>query len=699
MVAGMNNMIDPTAHQPKSLLRELFNTEVAPKIATELGLPGRLSGHGYSRRFAFFADEKHLAVVAGAQENDDVELALAYAVRHANGRRLTLVLPEGHTNATAQRAPWLREAARPKIFTHRAGGDINELPPRSQADTVLALAEPPKGLSPAEELANATSPSHLGNSTDGVWALVEWATTYSLLDPGHRSGERSWHYAGLRVLSIRRTKGGVSITAGIHYGGANKPPAVTLVDGQQLSTEALTALQATVNDAIEQRKGTGPKAIHRPDEHWLQAMLRRHPQIVGVEQPALRELPAWRPHDSTGKWGRGYLDLLGLDGHGAIRVIETKLATNSDDLLVLQGLDYYVWATAYLDVLRSRLGATKSAELEIHYVLGANPSDDSIKLSPCTGALASALDDSVRWRFQVVHDWFQHPEQTSTPTATIFSPATVPTSLSTHRPFVIERVPVPAWIDNVAEIDAMARFGEDTPWGFAIPWMYQAAADPCGGLPMLQAPRRGEDFWPGALAYWSSLLHLLVYGFGWSRPDRGLKWWFDAGKPTDDLKLELLSDVWDADGQLEWFAAWLWTNDNCNFLSRERVGTRVVVDPEWLERVERNIRGSGAPAPYGGGYDPLHLCGHIDGPIRPSQSQGRSLVLGADDATVVLTLDAMCGWYSELLEAGQHFAATGQAVSAVEVRVRPVGALGKFHLSPTTGLWFSGGHDLHLLGN
>ena len=280
--------------------------------------------------------------------------------------------------------------------------------------------------------------------------------------------------------------------------------------------------------------------------------------------------------------------------------------------------------------------------------------------------------------------------------------------MNAHRPFVIERVPVPAWIHNVAEIDAMARFGEDTPWGFAIPWMYQVAADPYGGLPMLQAPRRGEDFWPGALAYWSSLLHLLVYGFGWRRPDRGLKWWFDAGKPTDDLKLALLSDVWDADGQLEWFAAWLWTSaSHCHFLSGVGEARRsflvepelVLVDPEWLERVERNIGESGAPAPYGGGWNPLHLTGHIDGPIRPSQSQERSLALGADESTAVLTLDAMCGWYSELLEVGRHFAATGQAVSAVEVRVRHVGALGKFHHSPATGLWFSGGHDLHLLGN
>ena len=89
--------------------------------------------------------------------------------------------------------------------------------------------------------------------------------------------------------------------------------------------------------------------------------------------------------------------------------------------------------------------------------------------------------------------------------------------------------------------------------------MYQALVDPAGNRPMLRAPQPGEDFWPGALGYWSSRFHLLIYGFGWSRPDRGLWWWHKADKPTDDPKLALLNEVWNADGQLDWFAAWLWT--------------------------------------------------------------------------------------------------------------------------------------------
>jgi hypothetical protein len=170
--------------------------------------------------------------------------------------------------------------------------------------------------------------------------------------------------------------------------------------------------------------------------------------------------------------------------------------------------------------------------------------------------------------------------------------------VSPDRRFLLDRVPVPAWLHGIDELDVMSNFGEQMEWGFAIPWIYQALAEPLGNRPMLQPPGRGDDFWPGALAYWSSLLHLLVYGFGWSRPDRGLRWWYHTGKPTNDAKLALLSEVWDADGQLDWFAAWLWTSGNRGYLNRPSDApdeTQVAFDPEWLRHVEGSIKDSERP--------------------------------------------------------------------------------------------------------
>jgi hypothetical protein len=206
------------------------------------------------------------------------------------------------------------------------------------------------------------------------------------------------------------------------------------------------------------------------------------------------------------------------------------------------------------------------------------------------------------------------------------------------------------------------------------------------------------------LAYWSSLLHLLVYGFGWSQPGRGLRWWYDAGKPVDDPKLALIREVWDADGQLDWFAAWLWTTGACNYLLRP-IGfadeKRVAVDPQWLEDVETRIGESHTPSPYGGESDPLHLTAHIDGPLQ-RRVRGRSQlrVHPSGRRTAGFMVDSMTGWYRALAEDASVLPGDDEGRSwDVEVVVRPVGWLGTFHRSRETGLWYAGRHRNHLVGN
>jgi len=273
----------------------------------------------------------------------------------------------------------------------------------------------------------------------------------------------------------------------------------------------------------------------------------------------------------------------------------------------------------------------------------------------------------------------------------------------THdRTYLVERVPVPR-LEGVDDAVACDVFGEQAEWGFAIPWMYQALAAPRARRPMLRAPASGDDFWPGALGYWSALHHLLVYGFGWSRPDRGLRWWYDAGRPVDDPKLALLSEIWDADGQLDWFAAWLWTSRSRDYLPRSGGSPEsqgVEVDDRWLADVEQRITNSRTPAPYGGGYDPLHLAGHIDGPLQRTREGAQLTIDPSGGRRAALTLDSMTGWYSALADrAGLLPGHEAPPSWKVEVVVRPVGLLGTYRRSRTTGLWFSGRHRHHQVGN
>jgi hypothetical protein len=38
-------------------------------------------------------------------------------------------------------------------------------------------------------------------------------------------------------------------------------------------------------------------------------------------------------------------------------------------------------------------------------------------------------------------------------------------------------------------------------------------------------------------------MHLIDFRLAWTRPYRGLRWWYDAGKPANDPCLALITDV------------------------------------------------------------------------------------------------------------------------------------------------------------
>jgi len=351
-------------------------------------------------------------VVAGAQEGTDVQRALATGVAHRGDRQLVIALPAGHTNATQQRSAWLIDGARPQLHEHH-DGEVSPLQARTTRDTADALHDKLRPDSPSAELAKASKPLYLGAQSDSVRQLVDWAATHPDLDSAHRRGVRSWQSNGQRVLTIQRAGNDIQVTAGIHYTSDEQAPLPVIIPaGGTMADHILTDIQDRVSTAITHRR-SGESPIHRPDEHWLQAVIRRLPRLVGVEQPALREIPAWRPADSPAEWGRGFIDLLGRDGHGNIRIIETKLASNQDELLVLQGLDYYLWATVFREVLQTQLTTDGKAHLEIHYVLGKAPGKTT-SLPPVTRALALALSPQIQWHFHTVTDWY---DENSTPNA------------------------------------------------------------------------------------------------------------------------------------------------------------------------------------------------------------------------------------------------------------------------------------------
>lgn len=157
--------------------------------------------------------------------------------------------------------------------------------------------------------------------------------------------------------------------------------------------------------------------------------------------------------------------------------------------------------------------------------------------------------------------------------------------------------------------------GEGAHWGYAIPWLSRALASPLTFERMPVAPA-GPDIEPATLGYWNALANLLLYSLGWARPDRGLRWWYDAGQPTDDPRLALLAEVWDRDGHLADFAAWLCANPFAlplgplgELTGYRDDGVRTELHPTWVPW------GAGAGSWFDGGTDPCHLSVHCLGPL------------------------------------------------------------------------------------
>lgn len=278
--------------------------------------------------------------------------------------------------------------------------------------------------------------------------------------------------------------------------------------------------------------------------------------------------------------------------------------------------------------------------------------------------------------------------------------------------YLIERTDYPAWLTRPEEIDQRAHYdatGEQAQWGAAIPLIYRLLAAPRAGLPYPEPPwgsaRSGRSDLPGpATIYWTPLLHLLMYSFGWSRPDLGMKWWIDAGQPVDDHRLRLIADLWGRDGRLNQFLSWLWSSTyvpvlhEIHHLTGHRPSTRKVgVDEAWLRQQAAESEAQTTPGPGMFG-DSLHLSVHTTGPADGDPGNTILLHSSTDERRAVLLTDQMTGWYRALTDQAANLPDLGDNSWYVDVAVKPVGHLGTYRRSRETGLWFSGPHSLHIKG-
>jgi hypothetical protein len=226
--------------------------------------------------------------------------------------------------------------------------------------------------------------------------------------------------------------------------------------------------------------------------------------------------------------------------------------------------------------------------------------------------------------------------------------------------------------------------------------MWHALADPAGTHVFpLHAEELEED-----CSRWGPALHLLAYSLGWPRIDLGLQRWWDAGRPTDDPRLEFVERAWGDDTVK--LLAWCQTSDHfVTFAQAVATETGTIGGPPapvgLTDEVRRLAATSTTPEGLGPGGDALHLSIHGLSPVESTPRGVRVDRGGAPHAT--LLIDDYRGWYRTLHRIGPDVPALpGDRSRRVDVVCRPIGWLGTYRRSRTSGRWFAGPYRHHAMG-
>ncbi|MCK9902148.1 hypothetical protein CC117_25505 [Parafrankia colletiae] len=360
----------------------------AARLPTE---PYTCQGFPLSSALVLFADATTLAVLVGGEEDAlTVDSAFAYGIAHAPGRELAVVLPAGAEAATVCRATHLDRPV--AIWTHD-GTAVTPVPPGERACAPAGMRE--------TELRGGEH--DLGPRGGWIEHLTSWADRYPDLVPAHRGSYRAWHCAGRQLLNVRRSRTGIALVAGVNYSkpeAGDVSPLLLSVDGP-LDAATAARVRAAVETGVADRLGNQDSG-HA--EHRLQAALASHWNRIGwpVARRLEREMPARRPGERT-----GYVDFVSVDDAGLLHIVETKIG--DDEFLVLQSLDYWLWARTNADLLAAHFGLEQLTGIRIDLVAaepdGTTPDANAPILSSYAPAQLEALGSHIDWEVHRLAAW------------------------------------------------------------------------------------------------------------------------------------------------------------------------------------------------------------------------------------------------------------------------------------------------------
>lgn len=358
-------------------------------------------------------DDQRMAVVLGTGEGIvDIDRALAYGLTFQGDRDLHVVLPDEEVSITgvgsvpSARATLHRVAhlVTPVfVWAHaETDEDSGGVPSRSARPLVVPPQHEVRRLTRLDEELKVGE-HDLEDRTAWIDSLVELAEADLGLDYSPRRSYRAWHSRGRQVLKVQRSAKGIRVTAGTDYSEhrTDKSMATVLdLSGPPVPDEIESIRSAITASIAERDAGTDGENL----EHRLQARVAAPDGVakLGLVGKLEREVPAMRPSQR-----RAYIDLLGVDSRGDIHVIETKI--DSDPMLALQGLDYWVWAAEHREdlvaLLRSRgHSVNDQPTIRLDYVVGTK-SDENLPDLRYLAPQLDALDGAISWRVGQVRGW------------------------------------------------------------------------------------------------------------------------------------------------------------------------------------------------------------------------------------------------------------------------------------------------------
>jgi hypothetical protein len=243
--------------------------------------------------------------------------------------------------------------------------------------------------------------------------------------------------------------------------------------------------------------------------------------------------------------------------------------------------------------------------------------------------------------------------------------------------------------------------GVQIDWNWGLPGAFQALAEPRSGATL---PSWTDEHGYGASSYWFTLHYLLMYRLGWRMPGVGLARWLSDRTKTDDPVLQLVAEVWGRDGFLLDYIAWALTEQAALRADRPDSTSPERTAPAALGQIDDDLRFEILQARRREGNllrdgDSLHLRDHGLGPLNETDSVGRLFAVDPESRSAHFESDRAEGWYRTLDVETSGLPDLGNRSWHVDVHVRGLGHLGTYRKSRQTGIWFTGKHSVHILGN